>query len=109
MTSRRSFLVTGAAAVASAVASTRALGLPSVPSGLLSDAGILPAPDHDAFVEELAMEALNAARDAGASYADARIGRYRRQNINTRERAVTGVNDSESYGIGIRCAKTLGP
>ncbi len=48
------------------------------------------------------MEALNAARDAGASYADARIGRYRRQFVATRERQVTGVNDSESYGIGVR-------
>ncbi|HSA56876.1 MAG TPA: TldD/PmbA family protein [Gemmatimonadaceae bacterium] len=99
MTTRRSFLVTGAAAVASAVAGTRTLGMPPA---FLPDAGLIRAPDHDAFVEELAMEALNAARDAGASYADARIGRYRRQNINTRERAVTGVSDSESYGIGIR-------
>jgi TldD protein len=51
---------------------------------------------------ELAMEALNAARDAGASYADVRIGRYRRQSINTRERQVSGVSDSESYGLGVR-------
>jgi TldD protein len=48
------------------------------------------------------MEALNAAKAAGASYADVRIGRYRRQSINTRERQVTGVSDGESYGIGIR-------
>ncbi len=48
------------------------------------------------------MEALNAAKAAGASYADVRIGRYRRQSINTREHQVTGVSDVESYGIGIR-------
>ena len=48
------------------------------------------------------MEALNAAKAAGASYADVRIGRYRRQSINTREHQVTGVSDGESYGIGIR-------
>jgi len=48
------------------------------------------------------MEALDAAKDAGASYADARIGRYRRQGISTRERQVTNVSDSESYGLGVR-------
>jgi TldD protein len=56
----------------------------------------------DAGVRDLALEALNAARDAGASYADARVGRYRRQFVATRERQVTAVNDAESYGIGVR-------
>jgi TldD protein len=51
---------------------------------------------------ELAAEALGAAKDAGASYADVRIGRYRRQSVNTRERQITGVSDSESYGLGVR-------
>ena len=49
------------------------------------------------------MEALNAAKDAGASYADVRIGRYRRQQVGTREQQVTGVSDSESLGCGVRC------
>ena len=48
------------------------------------------------------MEALTAARDAGASYTDVRVGRYRRQSINTRERQVSGVSDNESYGLGVR-------
>ena len=48
------------------------------------------------------MEALSAARDAGASYADVRVGRYRRQSINTRERQVNNVSDNESYGLGVR-------
>ncbi|MGH9240116.1 MAG: TldD/PmbA family protein [Vicinamibacterales bacterium] len=64
--------------------------------------GQLSAPSADPFVLELANEALTAARGAGASYADARVGRYRRQDISTRERQVQGVNDSESYGIGVR-------
>ena len=95
---RRDFLKSSAATALTAAASRAALG------GL-----VLPAPSSihrpsstDAFVEDLAMEALNAARDAGASYADVRIGRYRRQFVATRERQVTGVNDSESYGIGVR-------
>ena len=62
----------------------------------------LPAPPSDSIVDDLALEALNAAQAAGASYADARIGRYRRQSIQTRERNVSGVSDTESYGIGIR-------
>ena len=53
-------------------------------------------------MDSLALEGLNAAKAAGASYADVRIGRYRRQFVATRERQVTGVADSESYGIGIR-------
>jgi len=62
----------------------------------------IEAPSADPFAIELANEALNAARSAGASYADVRIGRYRRQAVSTRERIVTGVNDSESYGMGVR-------
>jgi TldD protein len=60
------------------------------------------APSADAAVIDLANEALNAAKGAGASYVDVRIGRYRRQQIATRERQVAGVNDSESYGLGVR-------
>jgi len=54
------------------------------------------------FADDLALEALNAAKAAGAQYADARVGNYRRQTLNTREHQITGVTDSESYGIGVR-------
>jgi TldD protein len=93
MTSRRDFIATSAA-LATTVAASRAFAL--APERL-----VLPAQD-DPFANELALEALNAARAAGASYADARVGRYRRQNINTRERSISGVSDSESYGVGVR-------
>src|SRR3954470_8265447 len=69
---------------------------------LHGEAQTVPAPSADPFAIELANEALTAARAAAASYADVRIGRYRRQEIQTRERQVAGVTDSESYGIGIR-------
>ncbi|HEY9466659.1 MAG TPA: twin-arginine translocation signal domain-containing protein, partial [Vicinamibacterales bacterium] len=59
----------------------------------------LPAPAADPAVIELANEALNAARGAGASYADVRVGRYRRQGVATRERQVLSVSDNESYGL----------
>ncbi|HYU78774.1 MAG TPA: TldD/PmbA family protein [Vicinamibacterales bacterium] len=90
--SRRDFLKTSAAAAA-LLGARSALGQPA--------ATLLPA-SSDPYVDDLAMEALNAAKAAGASYADVRIGRYRRQSINTREHQVTGVSDGESYGIGIR-------
>ena len=74
----------------------------AAPGLLLGAAQTLEAPATDPFAIELANEALNAARDAGASYADVRVGRYRRQAIGTRERQVTSVSDSESYGMGVR-------
>ncbi|MFT7238945.1 MAG: TldD protein [Cyclobacteriaceae bacterium] len=50
----------------------------------------------------LADVALNSARSMGASYADARIGRYLNQYVFTREDQVQNVVNTESFGIGIR-------
>src|SRR4051794_22354319 len=91
---RRDFIRTGAAAAATAAT----LG----PAAFESSAQPATAPAADPFALEIANEALNAARKAGASYADARVGRYRRQSIATRERQVANVSDSESYGLGVR-------
>jgi len=52
--------------------------------------------------KQMADTALNTAKSKGASYADVRIGRYLRQFINTRERSVENIANTESYGIGIR-------
>jgi TldD protein len=54
--------------------------------------------DRDA----LASAALNAARSAGADYADIRIATSRTQFVATRERIVAGVSDSETSGFGVR-------
>ena len=54
------------------------------------------------MANELALAAIQAAKDSGASYSDARVGRYRRQFVAARERQVMGVSDSESFGIGVR-------
>lgn len=51
---------------------------------------------------QLADIALNAARSKGASYADARIGRYRNQFVITREQRVENLVNTESYGVGVR-------
>ena len=65
----------------------------------------LPAPLRgwiEAKREELAAVALEAARSAGASYADVRISRHRYQTIRTREARVEGTSDRETYGFGVR-------
>ena len=48
------------------------------------------------------MEALNAAKLAGAGYADARIQRSRNNVVATRERQITNVVDTDTMGIGVR-------
>lgn len=54
--------------------------------------------------------ALNTAKSMGATYADARIGRYLNQYVFTREDKVQNVVNTESFGIGIRviCNGTWG-
>jgi len=48
------------------------------------------------------MEALNAAKMGGASYADARIARYRDNQVFTREQQIINVVDQDSMGCGVR-------
>lgn len=50
----------------------------------------------------LAAVALDKARSLGASYADIRINRYRRQALGAREKQVTFINEDESFGFGVR-------
>ena len=60
------------------------------------------APSTDAARAEAAEAALARAASLGASYADIRINRYRRESIATRERQVQSVSRSTSYGLGLR-------
>ncbi len=101
-TSRRDFLKAGTLA-----ASAVALG----GTARSADAAtLLTAPLHaptnlmamDASVKELLMDALNAAKLGGASYADARIGRYLQNFVVTREQQIINVVDTDSIGIGVR-------
>ncbi|MBT1702345.1 TldD/PmbA family protein [Chryseosolibacter indicus] len=52
--------------------------------------------------KQMADVALNAARSAGATYTDVRIGRYLNQYVITREDKVENIVNTESYGMGIR-------
>jgi TldD protein len=92
---RRDFvkLVGGAAAVAA---------LPGF-SGTVAEAQQRnPAPGPDAAERDLALAALDAAKSAGALYADVRVVRMLSESLGTRERQITNVSKSESYGIGVR-------
>ena len=92
-TGRRDFIRTTAATAAMLTAQPRLVVEPAAQA---------PAPGADAATVDLANAALDSARSAGASYADVRIGRYRRQQVATRERQIAGVSDTESYGLGVR-------
>jgi TldD protein len=84
---------------------TGALWLPSLPgfgeSILVDPARLLETVDP-AVKKRMADAALNAAKAAGATYADVRIGRYLNQSIFTREKQVQNIASGESYGAGVR-------
>jgi TldD protein len=87
--SRRRFIATGGALVASTCVPAWA--------ELLQD-----GPAAGAGRAEAADAALARAAALGASYADIRINRYRRESIATRERQVQSVARTTSYGLGLR-------
>jgi TldD protein len=60
--------------------------------------GLLTEPKLD----DLVKRALSAATKAGASYADVRVVRIRRENVATREDRVERVASTEDYGVGVR-------
>jgi TldD protein len=102
LTSRRDFLKkTGAAAALAAAGSALYPGF----GGVLGAAPVYPhgvTAFEELPIKELLMEALNAAKAAGASWSDARIGRYRQNFVGTREKQIVQVGDTDSIGIGIR-------
>jgi len=99
--SRREFLQnSGAAAAALGLVAGNSSLLAASPSSHLSS--LAPFTPADPAARELAMLAIDAAKTAGASYADARISRNNVRNISTRETRVLGLGDNETFGIGIR-------
>jgi TldD protein len=77
------------------------LSFPAMGNPVTAEALLAPGLDVSQK-KQLADVALNAARSAGATYADARIGRYLNQFISTRENKLLGIENGESFGIGIR-------
>jgi len=93
--SRREFVKVVGGAGAAAAAGLTALSVDL-------DAQRNTAPGPDAAERDLALLALDAARSAGALYADVRIIRSLSESLGTRERQITNVSKSESYGVGVR-------
>ncbi|WBL21103.1 TldD/PmbA family protein [Zunongwangia sp. HRR-M8] len=77
------------------------LPLSTMGSNIAAEALLEPGLDV-AAKKILADVALNTAKNLGASYADARIGRYLNQYVFTREDKVQNVVNTESFGVGIR-------
>ena len=63
---------------------------------------IAPFTPSDPAARELAMLALDAAKSAGASYADARVCRNNSRFIAASQTRIAGLGDNETFGIGIR-------
>jgi TldD protein len=98
MTTRRDFLRQSGAAAAMAAAG--AAVLPGF-AGALTASPVYPrgvSAFEELPIKELLMDALNAAKGAGATWADARIGRYR-QNFVEPEKQIASRRP-DSIGIG---------
>jgi TldD protein len=102
MTDRREFLKRSAATAAAlaAMAAWKSTGGIAIASA--APASSLRELPDDASIRELLMEALGAAKSAGAGYADVRIGRQRQNFIFTREQQIQNVVDTNSIGCGVR-------
>ncbi|MBL8953577.1 MAG: TldD/PmbA family protein [Myxococcaceae bacterium] len=56
----------------------------------------------EALLQSVCAAALDAAKQAGASYADVRIHRRRNESVHVRDDHVESVGDVETYGAGVR-------
>jgi TldD protein len=95
---RREFITQAAGASA-------AIGLAGCAPATVPPPAPAPSPaaaTGDPTFKDLAMLALDAAKSAGASYADIRISRNRNQAIFTREQRVQNLVDNETFGFGVR-------
>ncbi len=101
MTTRRDFLATTAAAAGVAA-------IAAIPQRAEAAVRTLAAPQPhvqppmDAPTKDLLMAAINAARMAGASFADARVGRTQRNFVITREQQIQQIVDTDTMGCGVR-------
>jgi len=85
---------------AAAIAATGAFSPTNSFAGLVSAKPVEMPPDDT--IRALMMTAINAAKSAGASYADVRIGRYRQSFVFTREHQIVNTVDTDSLGAGVR-------
>ena len=105
--SRREFLKT-ASAVAITLAS-RQIAVPELVAGQVAPPGVLPGIDvyphaGESDLRELAARALEAAKTAGATYADVRFSLNRLEDIRLfAPTSYSHFRDYEFAGVGVRC------
>ena len=87
--------------LAGAAAGMMATPIPMMGNAICEQQLLNPGMDV-AAKKVLADVALNTAKGLGATYADARIGRYLNQYVFTREDKVQNTVNTESFGVGIR-------
>jgi TldD protein len=85
-----------------AAATLAVSAIPRSAEALLNRMPVAPPPSMDPAVRDLLLEAINAAKLAGASYADARISRFQQNFVFTREQQIQNVVDTETFGCGVR-------
>jgi TldD protein len=104
----RGVLAGGSWGVLEACAGAHPVAAPATPASNKSPSnsgaagGASGQPGFDPATLALADAALQAARDAGATYADIRIADYRTQGLRAREARIISVSDDESRGFGVR-------
>ncbi|HEY9514123.1 MAG TPA: TldD/PmbA family protein [Gemmatimonadaceae bacterium] len=102
MTDRRAFIKQGAGAAAALAAAAAWKATGGVAIAAASPVPLSqPIPDS-ASIKDLMMDALGAAKSAGANYADVRIGRQQQNFVFTREHQIQNVVDTDSIGCGVR-------
>lgn len=110
-TTRRQFLAASGAASAGML--VRPGQVLAMPTGAKRPAPVAPPASHGAAADilrvsrlatdaRLAHLAIDRARSAGASYADARLVAWKRERVAVRDDHIRGVNRSDEYGIGVR-------
>ena len=100
MTDRRDFLKKSAQVAAAVAAANAWKATGGIATAFASTPPLEEIPDST--IKELMMTGLNAAKSAGAGYADVRIGRQRQNFVFTREQQIQNVVDTDSMGCGIR-------
>jgi TldD protein len=91
---RRDFVRNTSFAAAAVAVSGRATGVEPLAAPTSSQG--------DPNIKAWCMFALDAAKSAGASYADVRVSRIRSQSLSTREARITRLVDDETFGVGVR-------
>jgi len=85
---------------AAALAAAGALSPAEAMAGLVRSTPVEMPPDD--IVRALMHDAITAAKSAGASYSDVRLGRYRSSIVFTREQQIVQTADIDNVGVGVR-------